>query len=145
MPDEVSTDRKLPRLGSALVVEDDPLQAMALEQALLDGGAKAVTVCASISDAMTALETLRPQILVLDVGLADRDDGWAIAELATALSPRPPRIVFSTGQPEKIPEKVAEMGVILVKPYSPQKLIATLTRPPRKPGLLGRLRSALSE
>lgn len=136
---------RMPRsLGRALIVEDDPLLAMALEDALLDGGAEKVVVCDTVAKAMEQLETLKPDILVLDVQLADRGDGWAMAELVTTLSPRPPMIVFSTGQPEKIPEKVASLGAILTKPYEPTALVALLGETRRKPGFLGRLREALA-
>ena len=136
--------KKQPSLGRALIVEDDSLLAMNLEDALMAGGAEAVVVCDSVAGAMEELERLKPDILILDVQLADRDDGWAIAELVTTLSPRPPAIIFSTGAPERIPENVAQFGVILAKPYDPAALIAVLTDLRRKPGLLGRLREALS-
>lgn len=139
-----SKPTRTPSLGRALIVEDDPLLAMSLEDALRDGGAEEVVVCDSVAAAMAELERLKPDILVLDVKLADRDDGWAMAELVTELSPRPPAIIFSTGAPEKIPEKVAELGAVLAKPYDPARLIAVLAENRRKPGLLGRLRQALA-
>jgi CheY-like chemotaxis protein len=135
---------KKPSLGRALIVEDDAILAMSLEDALLEGGAEAVVVCDSVAAAMAELERLRPDILVLDVQLADRDDGWAMAELVTELSPRPPAIVFSTGAPERIPEKIAELGAVMSKPYDPQKLIEVLTQNRRRPGLLRRWREALA-
>lgn len=135
---------KKPSLGRALIVEDDALLAMSLEDALLDGGAEKVVVCGSVAAAMAELQNLRPDILILDVHLADRDDGWTMAELVTELSPRPPVIVFSTGAPERIPEKIAELGAVMSKPYDPQKLIEVLAKNRRKPGLLGRLREALA-
>lgn len=133
-----------PSLGRALIVEDDPLLAMNLEDALMAGGAEAVVVCDSVAAAMEELERLKPDILILDVQLADRDDGWAMAELVTTLSPRPPAIIFSTGAPERIPEHVAQLGAVLAKPYDPAALIAALAGLRRKPGLLGRLREALA-
>jgi DNA-binding response OmpR family regulator len=134
---------KPPSLGRALIVEDDPLLAMSLEDALREGGAERVVVCDSVAAAMAELDKLKPDILILDVQLADRGDGWAMAELVHELSPRPPAIVFSTGAPERIPAKVAELGAVLAKPYDPQVLIAVLAEHRRKPGLLGRLREAL--
>lgn len=139
-----SPGRKSPSLGRALIVEDDPLLAMNLEDALLSGGAEAVVVCDTVAGAMTELEKLKPDILILDVQLADRDDGWAMAELVHELNPRPPAIIFSTGAPEKIPENVAQLGAVLAKPYDPAALIAVLIDLRRKPGLLGRLREALA-
>ena len=106
-------------LGRVLVVEDDPVLALAIEDALLhEGGAREV---------------------VIDVHLADRDDGWAIAELVDLLGPKPPRIVFSTGAPEDIPPQVAEMGPIFEKPYDPMELVKVLAGEERT-GLFARLR-----
>jgi DNA-binding response OmpR family regulator len=142
-----SPGRASPRnasLGRALIVEDEPILAMNLEDALREGGAEDVVVCSSVSAAMAELERLKPDILILDVKVADRDDGWAMAELVMELSPRPPVIIFSTGSPEQIPEKVAELGAVLAKPYDPAVLIAAIAEHRRKPGLISRLREALA-
>ncbi len=130
-------------LGSVLLVEDDALIALAIEQALLDAGANAVTICSSTAEALAALRENPPDGLVLDVHLSDRDDGWALAELVNSVGPNPPRIVFSTGAPQDIPAEIAELGPVLTKPYDPADLIAALSQPPR-PGLLGRLKQALA-
>ncbi len=130
-------------LGSVLLVEDDALIAMAIEQSLLEGGATSVTICSTTAEALAALRDTRPDGLVLDVHLADRDDGWALAELVNSVGPNPPRIVFSTGAPQDIPAEIAELGPVLEKPYDPAELIAALSQPPR-PGLLGRLKQALA-
>jgi len=135
--------RKKPALGSILVVEDDTLIAMAIEQALLDAGASAVRVCVSTEEALAALREDKPDGLVLDVHLADRDDGWALAELVNSVGPNSPRIVFSTGAPQDIPPEIAELGPVLEKPYDPAELIAALEQPPRE-GLIRRLRNALA-
>ncbi|MEN7538679.1 response regulator [Aurantiacibacter flavus] len=116
-----------PGLSRVLLVEDDAILAMALEDALLRAGAGTVTICASVEKTMRELEgELRADAIVLDVHLADRDDGWALAELVTMLGPRPPRIAFSTGSPEAIPASVAALGPVFVKPYDPDDLVAAL-------------------
>ena len=135
--------KKKPALGSILVVEDDTLIAMAIEQALLDAGASAVRICSSTDEALAALREDKPDGLVLDVHLADRDDGWALAELVNSVGPKPPRIVFATGAPQDIPAEIAELGPVLAKPYDHAELIAALRRPPRE-GLLARIRGALT-
>ncbi len=132
--------RKIPvGFGRILVVEDDGLLAMAIEQALLDAGAGDVVLCNSTDAALAALRVKRPDAIVLDVHLADRDDGWAIAELVDDIGPNSPRIVFSTGAPQDIPPKIAELGPILVKPYDPADLIEAI-RGPQRPGIFSRLR-----
>ena len=133
---------KLP--DHVLVVEDDAILGMALEEALEDAGVARVELSATTTDAMEHLREQQPQVIVLDVHLADRDDGWAIAELVRTLGPDSPRIIFSTGAPEDIPEDVAAMGCILEKPYSPETLVDLLRQPKRR-GIISRLRGALRQ
>ena len=138
-----SPDASKVNLGRVLVVEDDPIQAMALEDALREAGAVEVVLCPSIACAMEALEQGPADAIVLDVHLADRDDGWALAELVDMLGPKRPRIVFSTGSPEDIPPAIAEMGPVFGKPYDPAELAEVLASG-TKQGLFTRLRSAIS-
>ena len=130
-------------LGRVVVVEDDPVQGLALEVALRDAGAAEVVLCPSIAETMAALEAGPVEAIVLDVHLADRNDGWALAELAELLGPKPPRVVFSTGSPEDIPPDIAEMGPVFEKPYDPAQLAEVLASGAKR-GLFARLRSAIS-
>ncbi len=125
-----------------LVVEDDAVLGLALEAALLDAGAGQVVIATRMADAMAQLDKLRPDALVLDVHLADRNDGWAIAELATLLGSRRPRIAFSTGSPDEIPRAVKEMGCVFEKPYDPAQLADVLLNQ-KKTALIARLKGAL--
>ncbi|MDF8333582.1 response regulator [Novosphingobium cyanobacteriorum] len=131
-------------LGRALIVEDDAIIALDMADALTDGGAEKVVICPSISAALAELERFKPEVLVLDVRLADRDDGWTLAELVTQLNPVPPLIVFSTGLPESIPAQAAALGHILAKPFHPEELVRLVRLHRQKPGLIARLRGALS-
>ncbi|WP_095011843.1 response regulator [Tsuneonella mangrovi] len=135
--------RPLPPLGRILVVEDDPILAMSIELALVDAGASAVVVCRTSGEALAALRAHKPDAIVLDVHLADRSDGWAIAELASSVGPRPPRIVFSTAAPQEIPPDIAQLGPILEKPYEPEQLVEVLRAQRGASGLISRLRKAL--
>ena len=127
-----------PSLGRILVVEDDPVLALALEDALLAGGAASVAICPSMESTMIELEKEHADAIVIDVHLADRHDGWALAEMVEMLGTRLPRIVFSTGAPQDIPPEVAGMGAILVKPYDPADLVAALSGE-EKHGLIAKL------
>ena len=137
--------RKAPlrHFGLILIVEDDPVLALALDEALRDAGARKISICPSIACTMEKLEAEDPAAVVLDVRLADRDDGWALAELISQLGPTQPQIVFSTGAPESIPPEIAEMGVVFEKPYDPALLAETLASGKRR-GLVARLRDAIS-
>jgi CheY-like chemotaxis protein len=125
-----------------LVVEDDAVLGMVLEQALLDAGVAQVALSSSTEQAMQHLRQERPGAIVLDVHLADRDDGWAIAELVRTLGPNSPRIIFSTGAPQDIPKDIAALGCTLEKPYDAEVLIDVLRQPKRR-GIISRLRGAL--
>ena len=130
--------RRRARLGRILVVEDDPIVALAIDAALRDAGATEVIICPSIASTMEALEQGPVAAIVLDVHLADRSDGWALAELADLLGPKPPYIVFATGAPEDIPPEVAELGPIFEKPYDPVQLAEVLASGAKR-GLFARL------
>ena len=129
---------KRARLGRVLVVEDDPIVALAIDAALRDAGATDVVVCPSIACTMDALEQGPAAAIVLDVHLADRSDGWALAELVDLLGPKPPYIVFATGAPEDIPPEIAELGPVFEKPYDPAHLVEVLASG-TKCGLFARL------
>jgi len=131
-------------LGRTLIVEDDGLIALDLAEALTEAGAEKVAICPSVAAALGELERLKPDVLVLDVHLADRDDGWTLAELVSQLSARPPLIVFSTGAPDSIPAAIAGMGHVLVKPFPPEDLVLLVRAHRQRPGLIARLRGALS-
>lgn len=132
-------DREPRDIGRILVVEDDALLSLSIEDALLDAGARSVKICPTTDEALAALREDKPDAIVLDVHLADRDDGWAIAELVDSIGPKPPRIVFSTGAPQEIPERIAELGIVLEKPYDPADLVRAVSGTAKK-GLLARLK-----
>ncbi|WP_324826611.1 response regulator [Qipengyuania zhejiangensis] len=125
-----------------LVVEDDAILGLSIEQALEDAGVRHVEICPTSELALDALRREQPDAIVLDVHLADRDDGWAIAELVKTLGPDSPRIIFSTGMPGDIPEEIAALGSVLTKPYDADTLI-DLLRQPERVGIISRLRGKL--
>ncbi|MEO6041917.1 MAG: response regulator [Croceibacterium sp.] len=136
--------KRAPGLRRVLVVEDDAVLALALEDALRDVGVREVVICPSRASTVEALEQGDADAVVLDVHLADGDDGWALAELIEQLGPKRPRIFFSTGSPEDIPPKIAELGLVFSKPYDPAELAAELTSGEQRRGLFSRLRGAMS-
>jgi len=126
-----------------MLVEDDPVLAMATEEALREAGVIHVDVCATTENALELLRGDRPDAVILDVHLSDRDDGWAIAELIGAMGEPTPKIVFATGAPKSIPPEIAERGVVIAKPYLPEELLEALSVPAGR-GLLARLRGTAS-
>lgn len=138
-----SREQGKPALGRVLIVEDDPVLALSLEDALRERAAAEVVICPSIGSTIAELEREPPDAMVIDVHLADRDDGWALVELVEMLGTRRPRIVFSTGAPQDIPPKIAETGAVLEKPYDPAELVAALSGDEKR-GLFSKLRHAIS-
>lgn len=136
--------RKKAELGAVLVVEDDPVLALNLEATLTDRGARQVTISPTTQDALEALEESSFDAIVLDVHLADRSDGWTVAELVSELGPRPPVFIFATGAPEAIPAEVAELGIVLEKPYDAQDLVDAIERQRNAGGVLAKLREVIA-
>ncbi len=106
-----------------LIVEDDIFQSERLSITLIDEGASEVRCCTSASEALTELTRYEPAIIILDIHLADANDGWLIVELAQQIFPRMPLIVFATGSPERIPANIVELGILVVKPYDTLQLV----------------------
>jgi DNA-binding response OmpR family regulator len=124
-------------LGSVLIVEDDVFQSDLLAETLREAGASEVRCCATATEALAQLTAYSPTVLILDVCLADGDDGWLMAELAQQIFTRLPLVVFATGSPERIPARIAGLGILAVKPYDPVELVEIIRRRIHRPKLFG--------
>ncbi len=113
-------------IRTALIVEDDAVIAQAMAETMQDAGILDVRFAATTEEALAQLREGRPDALVLDVHLADRADGWSIAELVSVIGPNPPLIVFATGVPGEIPPDIARVGTVLEKPVTRQALLEAL-------------------
>ncbi|GAB5349186.1 response regulator [Alteriqipengyuania sp. 357] len=139
MPPDGPSGTKTRKIGPVLVVEDDAVLALAIEDALLNAGATDVVTAATTARALDTLRDRRFDTVILDVNLADRGDGWAIAELIMALGNVSPKMIFATGSPEVIPADIASLGTVLAKPYDFDELVE-LVATRERPSLLARLR-----
>lgn len=110
-------------LGSVLIVEDEVFQADLLASTLADAGAGEIRWCTTAAEALAELKSFTPAILILDVHLADKHDGWLMAELALQIFPKMPVVVFATGSPERIPLAISNLGILAVKPYDAAALV----------------------
>ena len=122
-----------------MVVEDDAVLGMDIEEMLRAAGVEEVSICATAACTLEQLRERRPDAMIIDVHLADIDEGWGIAEMVDVVGGKPPQIIFQTGTPQDIPEDVAKLGTVLAKPYAPEELIGLL-RGKRKTGFLAALR-----
>ena len=109
------------RLGSmnralvkVLVVEDDVEAAASFSLTLTDFGYD-VRVATNAAGAVLAVRNFVPDVVVLDLGLPDRDGEDLAQELRATLPMRAP-IVVVTGRPGTRPESLRAIDVIVRKP-----------------------------
>ncbi|MBU3079197.1 response regulator [Sphingomonas quercus] len=107
-----------------LVVEDEPMVAMTLEDALAEFGCKLVAVAETVAEALAAVEQAPAiDVAVLDVNLG----GEKVFPVADALGARGVPFAFSTGYgPADLTQRYPGSG-LLNKPYPPLALARTLT------------------
>jgi DNA-binding NarL/FixJ family response regulator len=84
--------------GSVLVVDDDPVFRSLARRTLTGDGLVVVGEADSVATAMVAAHALRPDAVLVDVGLPD-GDGVALARELTAL-PWNPRVVLTSTDPD---------------------------------------------
>jgi DNA-binding NarL/FixJ family response regulator len=88
--------------ATILVVDDDPVFRGLARRTLLAEGLKVVGEADSVAAAMAAAHELRPDAVLVDIGLPD-GDGVALARALTAL-PWHPRVVLTSSDPEAASE-----------------------------------------
>jgi DNA-binding response OmpR family regulator len=109
------------RPSHVLVVEDEPLIALDIEDALVENGF-AVRLARSIAEARTLLAALPPPAMVLlDVVLPDGRSFELAADILTAGVP----LVFLTGYDHGIPDELKDVTVVQ-KPFSSAGLVAVV-------------------
>ena len=105
-----------------LVVEDEMMVLMNIEDALADLGCAAVSVAATVDDALALLEAERFDVAMLDVNLG----GQPSYRVADALALHSIPFVFSTGYGEHGIEARFGERPVLRKPYSDEQHGAAL-------------------
>jgi len=115
-----------PRLsGTALIVEDNLIIAMAAEVILLELGARHVETAASVGQAISAIGRSRPDFALLDLNLGSENSIPVAGRLRELGVP----FIFATGYGERapIPDELAAAPVIQ-KPYTNEVVEAALAR-----------------
>ena len=123
-----------------LIVEDDPLAALASSELLAEAGHEIVGVAERGKDAIARLEDARPDLVLTDLRLADQTGGLAVARAAKAKSGAP--ALFLTSDPALAREGSQWALGCLRKPYGPPDLLDAVAvceglihgRQPRAPG-----------
>jgi len=119
----------LPDAPIILVIEDDRDLQMLVEDALKDGGFEPA-IAGSGEEALTLLKAFRTKYsaLVTDIRLLGRLDGWRVARGAREVDPDFPVLYITGGGGDEWPTKGVPDSVLLQKPFSPDELVAAVTK-----------------
>ncbi len=107
-----------------LIVEDEALVALTLEDVLIEAGYSVCGIADRPEQALEIARALDPDIAVIDVRLADRGDGIALAAQLSAGMPI--RILFATGNPAEVRARARAGDGCLSKPFQAEWLLAAL-------------------
>jgi two-component system, LytTR family, response regulator len=115
----------------ALLVEDEPLALRRLRRLLRDeADVKVVGTCGDVPAARTAVETLAPDLVLLDVQLPG-SDGLALLE-DLPVDQRPAVIFVTAFERYAVPAFAHEAVDYLLKPIDPQRLRLAVARARRR-------------
>jgi DNA-binding response OmpR family regulator len=104
---------------SILIVEDEPLIALDVAEALISAGARVVTA-GTLQEALSAAEEPNLSAAILDHGLKDGDS----SQVCTRLMERNIPFVIYSGFSKL--DGACRSGVLVTKPAHPQMLVITI-------------------
>lgn len=112
---------------SVLIIEDEPLIAMDLEHLVQDLGHRVTALAATRGEAVAAVASERPGLVLADIQLADGSSG--IDAVADILAQIDVPVIFITAFPERLltGERV-EPAFLITKPFRPAAVRATIAQ-----------------
>lgn len=112
-----------------LIVEDEPLIAVMIEEFVQELGCQFCQTASTAHAAMKAMETVAPDVVILDVTLAG---GAPNFEVADDLAFRDVPFVFCTGHdPDIVPDRYRNRPFV-AKPFSMDEMCAAIARAMRR-------------
>lgn len=106
----------------ALIIEDEPLIAIAIEDALRGCGFTSFDFAVSADEAVAAASRKCPDLVTADVELSP---GCGITTVQTICSELPIPVVFITGSPAEVRIRMPEHALI-EKPFSADHIVAAI-------------------
>jgi two-component system, response regulator PdtaR len=103
-----------------LIVEDQILLAMGLRDELEDSGYRVLKLAVAHQEALNFARAVKPDLALVNIQLADGDDGVALARDLKALGIP---VLFISGQPDRARLAKAVGIASLSKPYSPAEMV----------------------
>ena len=124
-------------MTTVLVVDDEPLIAMALEAALQDAGYGVVTAANGRQGLERLAEAPRPDIVLLDMMMPVMNGPAMLAAMATTPDlDGIPVIILSSLPEEAVRARTKSTAAILRKPYTAEEVLGAIA------GVLGRASEA---
>jgi CheY-like chemotaxis protein len=111
-----------------LVIEDDlEIQAL-IDEALCDGGYQPA-LAASGEEAITLLNgrQTKYRVLVTDINLVGRIDGWEVARSARQIDPDFPVIYMTGAAVDQWAVQGVPNSILLAKPFAPAQLVTAIS------------------
>jgi DNA-binding response OmpR family regulator len=109
-----------PDAKTVLIVEDQLLLAMTVRDALEDHGYRVLALAIRHQEALDTVAQHRPDLALVNIELADDDDGAVLAGELTAMGIP---VVFISGQTSRIESSREAAIASMPKPYSPEDMV----------------------
>jgi CheY-like chemotaxis protein len=124
-----------------LVIEDDEVIQAMIDEALCEGGYKPA-VASSGEEAITLLrgEKIKYRVLVTDINLAGKIDGWEVARAAREINPAFPVVYMTGAAADQWAVQGVPNSILMAKPFAPAQLVTAISNllnaagPPLSPG-----------
>jgi len=108
-----------------LIIEDEPVIAADIEALVLDLGHRVTAVATTRSEALAAVKTRRPGIVLADIQLADGSSG--IDAVNDILKGMDVPVIFITAFPERLlTGEKPEPAFLITKPFQPETVKAAI-------------------
>ena len=119
-------------MSKILIVEDEPIVAQGMSMVLANAGHKIVGIASDEASAVKHAASGRPDLVLMDIQLANKSDGIETARRLQESGPL--TVVFVSAFFDRSTQQRAASvnpAGYLVKPYSPDKLLETVTKAER--------------
>lgn len=103
-----------------LIVEDQILLAMELRDELEDGGYQLLKLAVRHQEALAFAREIKPDLALVNIDLANGDDGVALARDLKAMDVP---VLFISGQPDRARAEKEVAVASLAKPYSGKEML----------------------